>query len=623
MKSVEIPTSSPSPYVEIISQFKGVDLYNPPTNVDKERSPDAPNMIRDVPGKVKKRCGYKTVKSFEGRINAHFRLIGDAEHELIHAGTNLYVDDTLVYTAMEDTRSVAWQFDGKLYILDGKEYLVLQKQASGSGYEVKPVTQVAYVPTISIGRAPSGGGTPYEPINLLQNKWTETFLGTETDKEYQLSFKDLDAAAVTAEKLNSSGGWDTLTEGTHFNVNRTTGKVTFTSAPGKSPVTGMDNVKITASKDRSEYRARINKCRISILYGVNGSADRLFVSGNPDLKNYDWYSQLNDPTYFGDTWYAIIGQDSSAIVGYSIVADKLATHKDNAENGRNVVMRHGTMVDDQAAFPVSTTLQGEGAIAPFSLAYLGTEPLFLTRLGIYAITPQDVSGERYTQSRSFFLDKALIEEPNLTDAYATIYKDFYILAVNSRLYILDGLVKTYERGAPYSTYQYEGYYWTNVPARVLWEDDGHLYFGTSDGKINRFWADGEDPEDYCDNGVPVMAHWDLADFDGRQFYTNKTIRYIAVRLAAATATSVKVQAQIRGLWSTLREVMAAARYFQWTKIEWSKFSWSPDSTPRTIGRKIKVKKVDKTRFRLLNDQNEPFGVYDVALEFRESGRYKR
>ena len=73
---------------------------------------------------------------------------------------------------------------------------VLQKQASGSGYEVKPVTQVAYVPTISIGRAPSGGGTPYEPINLLQNKWTETFLGTETDKEYQLSFKDLDLSLI-------------------------------------------------------------------------------------------------------------------------------------------------------------------------------------------------------------------------------------------------------------------------------------------------------------------------------------------------------------------------------------------------------------------------------------------
>ena len=160
MKTVDIPTSSPSPYVEIISQFKGVDLYNPPTNVDKMRSPDAPNMIRDVPGKIKKRCGYKTVKSFEGRINARFRLIDDTDHELIHAGTNLYVDDTLVYTSMEDTRSVAWQFDGKLYILDGKEYLVLQAQGSGNGYEVKPVAQVAYVPTISISRAPSGGGTP-------------------------------------------------------------------------------------------------------------------------------------------------------------------------------------------------------------------------------------------------------------------------------------------------------------------------------------------------------------------------------------------------------------------------------------------------------------------------------
>lgn len=44
-----------------VSEFRGVDLYNSPTNVSPSRSPSAPNMIRDVPGKVRKRMGYHTV----------------------------------------------------------------------------------------------------------------------------------------------------------------------------------------------------------------------------------------------------------------------------------------------------------------------------------------------------------------------------------------------------------------------------------------------------------------------------------------------------------------------------------------------------------------------------------
>ena len=42
-----------------ITTFKGVDMTNSSPNVDDARSPHAPNMIRDVPGKVRKRMGYK------------------------------------------------------------------------------------------------------------------------------------------------------------------------------------------------------------------------------------------------------------------------------------------------------------------------------------------------------------------------------------------------------------------------------------------------------------------------------------------------------------------------------------------------------------------------------------
>ena len=90
-----------------------------------------------------------------------------------------------------------------------------------------------------------------------------------------------------------------MAENSGFTVNRTAGTVTFTTAPGVSPVAGQDNVKITASHTVEGYADRINKCRIGIQFGVNGATDRLFLSGSPQLINYDWYSGLNDPTYWG------------------------------------------------------------------------------------------------------------------------------------------------------------------------------------------------------------------------------------------------------------------------------------------------------------------------------------
>ena len=97
----------------------------------------------------------------------------------------------------------------------------------------------------------------------------------------------LDATAVKVEVLNSSGVWIEKTLTTDYTVDRTNGIINFTSAPGVSPVTGEDNVRITAYRTVSGYADRIKKCTTGILYGVNGAMDRLFLTGNPDYPNQD------------------------------------------------------------------------------------------------------------------------------------------------------------------------------------------------------------------------------------------------------------------------------------------------------------------------------------------------
>lgn len=633
MARFAVPPQRPRSVLQVDS-FYGVDYTSNPGDVSPGMSPNAPNMIRDVPGKVRKSMGYYRVGQYPGAINGYHRLNQKGTISgFIHAGTALYpvgkeetprqaaeqaAPPAPIYQKMADRRSVSWQFGDRLFILDGADLLV----CDGTG--VCPVQQKAYIPTLTIARAPSGGGREYEPLNLIQPRFTEKFAGTEGDVNYCLTFGGLDADPVQVSLLNGNGGWDMKKEGTDFKVNRASGVITFTKAPGKSPVTGEDNVKITAARTVTGYADRIRRCRFGVRFGINGAADRLFLSGNPDWPNRDWFSGQNDPTYWPDTGYSVLGSDRSAIMGYSIVNNLLAAHKDHNETDRNVVIRRGDLLENRPSFPIVNTLQGPGAAAPFSFAYLGTEPVFLTGLGVYAITPSDISGERYSQNRSYYVNGALCREPGLEEAFALVHKDLYWLCLNGAAYILDGLQKIApSHGEPYSTRQYACFYRTNLPARVLWEQNGILCFGSEKGDVYAFYNDPNALESYSDCGQPIHAIWETPDLSGHRFYHNKSFRSLAVRLSSAVATGLDLYGLRRGIWVHLRSEERRARYFSYRQLVYSKFTYSCDRTNRTLATKIRLKKLDKTRFRFENDHlNEPFGLMAWAAEYVENGTFK-
>ena len=599
-----------------IDNFLGVDFTNHPTNVDLRRSPGAVNMIRDVPGKVRKMMGYEQMAAYSGRINGVHRLAGK-EEALVHAGTRLYRGQTLLYDGVADERSSAWQLGDCLVFLDGKRMLRYD------GAAVVPVDTVAYVPTVSIANSPAGqDGVMYEELNLMQPKYTESFLGTASAVQYQLGFAPLDGAEVKAEVLDAQGSWQPLAEGVHFWVDRSAGVVHFTTAPGEGPLTGEDNVRITAQRTVQGYAERINRCRVCTAYGIGGAPDRLFVSGNPQFGNRDWFSGQNDPTYFGDLGYSVLGSEASAVMGYSIAGGLLATHKDGAEPQRSAILREGRLVDAKPAFPLCGTLPGVGALGRYSFGCLASEPVFFTGLGVFAVTTQDVTGEQCVQNRSFYLDGRLLAEPNLQDAFACVYRDFYFLCLNNKAYILDGLQPMPpERGMPYSTRQYAGFYRENLPARVMWEQDGRLWFGSEGGRLYRFYDDPEELQSYNDDGQPICARWETPDLDGRLFYNKKSFRYLAVRLAAAVATSVRVYALRYGRWSLLWEDWKRPRYLDFGRVIFSKFTFSGDPSPKLLGSRIRVARADKARFAFENrEKNEPFGLFDIALEYHEGGK---
>ena len=652
--------------------FLGADFTSEASNVDDTKSPNVVNMIRSVPGKIRKRMGYQEIVDYEAPIyGVHHLTITDVW--IVHAGTKLYslkaakgkrwvenqtnknhiindtgkyilfltgdVEDTVIYEGMAEHRSVSFQLNQKLVILDGTKIRIYD------GNTVEAIENIAYVPTLTIGKDYTGGGTDYEPLNLLQPGFIEQFYVKESSSDpdynpstictFQLTFGDLDDTAVEAWVLNSSGEWDEKVENTDFTVDRSAGTVTFSTAPGASPIRGEDNVKIQAYRTVPGYASRINHCTIGAMFGVNGAGDRLFVSGNPDQGfdadnnlytyiNCDWWSQAYDPTYFADTWYSKLGSDSSAIMGYSIINNYLAAHKDKNETSQSILIREGDLIDDEPVFKLINTLQGAGAISKYCFAYFATEPVFLTPLGIYAVTAQDITGEKYAQDRSYYLEGKLLKEPHLEESFAYAWKDFYILCVNNNCYILDGLQPMHtDKSRPYATRQYAGFYFTNIPATCMFEIENELYFGSSSGKIYKFFTDDKDITSYNDNGDPISAMWETVDISELRFYKNKTYRYLAVRCMPEIVSSITIEAQKQGLWQQIKRDEITFKYFSFSHVNFSKLTFSTNEKQKVTASKMRIKKVDHIRFRFSNSElNEPLGINDFAVEYVQNSNIK-
>jgi hypothetical protein len=606
---------------ENIETFLGADLSNSSNNVSKNRSPSCPNMIRSEVGKVEQRGGISLVKAYTGQINGVHFLYGATTKKLVHHGTKISLDGetpTELYASANDHISVSAQMGGKLWILDGATFLVYD------GTTIQAVSAIAYIPTIIIARTPTGGGTVLEAVNLLQPKRIEGFAGTAGATVYQLTATSIDAALVTIKKLKVDGTFDTLVETTNFTVNRTLGQITFSVAPGVSPIIGEDNIYITYAKTVAGYADRINKCDVSVIYGMNGARDRLFVAGNPTLPHYDYYSQMNDPTYFGDTSYAVIGQDSSRIMNYSIVNDLLVTHKDNAENDDNTNLRKGQLVDGKVVFVSQGSYQTSGAFAKYSFANLENEPLYVTTdKNISAVTPSNVIGERFSQERSYYITRALEKETNLENSYGYAFDKFYFLACANTIYVLDSLQYSVSNQRPLSYRQYECYYFPNVSARVMWEEDGQLHFGTTDGKIKKFV-----PRLANDEGNAISAWWDTPILDGKSFADKKTFVYVAVRLAVALLTGVRISAYVGGKWNVLKDYTSEANFISFSNATVSlsnaKFSFRTDTSPKTLGSKFKEKNQDKIQFRFENSRlGDTFGLYKILMEYTEGNKYRK
>lgn len=607
--------------VYLYNNFKGVDYAHAPANISPNRSVDGMNMVRSEVGKVTKRTGFEyDSKVWPENINGvHFLQKDDERICLVHCGKNFYLGDEVIYSQGADRKSQAVQMKDKLYILDGDSFMVFD------GQTISCVKDNGYVPLVWINRKPEGGGKAWQQPNILTDKRTEGFISDGESAVYLLSQGYLSDTAVTAKVISDDGTQTVYTESGGITVDRTLGTVSFKNVPPLPRNTAEDNVYITYEKSTGNDSNILDGCRVIAAFGPGGRPDTLFLSGHPDYPGREWYSQSDNPHFFGATDTHLAVSDNSPVEGYSVKGDKLFVHRKGNERGLNLLVRQCSGGDSKYySYPVAGSIQGPAAVGNATFVNMANDCLYLTESGVYAITEKDADAGHCTQLRSLFINRVLLGNISEEKAVAVAFNDFYALALGNDIFLLDTLQKSYEADKEYSSYQYECYHWKIEPQiRLLFIQDGRLCFATDDGKIGRFYTDYDNPESFNDAGNPINAVWQTGEFTAGVSHRNKNIYYLWVVCAVSLRTGVKVSAQIKGIWQDLFSDMTTARYFQWSKIQWSKFTWSADRTPKLIKRFVRMRNVDKTALRLENNNlNEPFGLYEIGFEY-STGTYYR
>lgn len=456
----------------VYSGFRGVDFRGEEINL--VRSPDSLNMWKD----------YKETESIRTRpALAQFESLGEPVYSisffngycLIHSGKKLYgVREGVIkvlYNGLKAAKSDSFIYNNTWYFKDGANYL----QFDGT-----TVTEVVgYVPTTSIARKPSGGGSIYEDVNLLSGKRINTFLADGESTAFALDAQKIDNDFKPVVKVNGAVV-------SNYTVDYTAGKIIFEEAPEAPKTDGQDNVSVEFKKENSGYADKIKKCTLLTVFD-----NRVFFSGNKDYPNMIWHCSLNDPTYCSDLDYYNEGLDPAAVKGMVAGNNVLWVFKEPSQANTTVFYHTPTIDSDYGKiYPNTHSSIAIGCIG--KAINFNDDIVFFSDRGMEGING-DITTEQVIAHRSTLVDRKLTAEPNYKDMVLEEWEGYLFAFVDDKAYLADSRAMfTNENHS-----EYEWWYW-ELGKRVLCArvKDGILYIGTEDGGVYTFTNKTADVESY-------------------------------------------------------------------------------------------------------------------------------
>ena len=441
----------------VYSGFRGVDFRG--DEIHLSRSPDSLNVWKDYKetDSIRTRPGLTLNAEFTEPVYGVFFFNG---FELVHSGTKLYkvVNGvrSQIYTGLNAANSDSFIYNNVWYFKDGKNYL----QYDGS--TVKDVE--GFVPTTSIARKPSGGGTIYQDVNLLSAKRINTFLADGESTEFLLDAKNIDTDFVPVVKVN-----DAVVSGVTFDYAK--GKITFKTAPEAPKTDGQDNVTVEFKKTVSGYADRIKKCTLLQVFD-----NRVFFSGNKDFPNMIWHCSLDDPSYCSDLDYYQEGLDNAAVKGLVAGNNALWVFREPSQSNTTVFYHTPTIDSDYGKiYPSQHSSVTTGCIG--KAINFNDDIVFFSSRGMEGISG-DITTEQVLGHRSSLVDRKMIAEKDYKKMVLAEWEGYLLVFIGNKVYLADSRSAFTNQDHT----EYEWFYWTlekNILCAKV--DNGVLYLGTEDG----------------------------------------------------------------------------------------------------------------------------------------------
>lgn len=453
--------------------FRGVDFRGEEINI--MRSPDSMNVWKDYKetDRIRTRPGMQLHTAFTETV---YGIYFYRDMTIIHSGTKLYKlrdgEKTVLYSGVKAGMSNSFIFEDIWYFKDGKVYLQYD------GTTIKEV--VGYVPTTSIARKPSGGGTTLEDVNMLNGQRINTFLADGGSFDFVLDSRNIDTDFPPIVKVDDV----VVTKG--YTVNYAEGKISFSKAPDAPKTDGRDNVSIEFRKTIQKYRDSILKCNMLQVFD-----NRVFFSGNDEYPNVVWHCSLNDPTYVSDLDYYREGMDGAKIRGLVAGNNALWVFREPSQ-ANTTVFYHTPTLDATYGkiYPSTHSSVTTGCVG--RAINFNDDIVFFSDRGMEGISG-DVTTEQVVAHRSSLIDRKLLGEVDYKNMVLEEWEGYLFIFVGNKVFLADSRTAFTNE----DHVEYEFFYWElekNIVCSQVW--DGVLYLGTGDGVYT-----------LTDNECDVESYW--------------------------------------------------------------------------------------------------------------------
>lgn len=437
--------------------FLGVDFRG--DDISLLRSPDSLNMWKDYKeiDSIRTRPGMRLYYAFDEPVYGVFFYKGI---QIVHSGTKLYkISDGIrneIYDGVSANVSNSFVYENTWYFKDGKNYLQFD------GNTIKEV--VGYVPTTSIARKPSGGGSMLDDVNMLSNRRINSFLADGESTEYFLDTTNIDQSFEPVVKVDGAAV-------SEFTVDYEEGKITFATAPAKPDTDGKDNVFVEFQKTVAGHKERILNCTLLQVFD-----NRVFFSGNPDYPNTVWHCSLNDPGYCSDLDYYDEGLDTAAVKGLVAGNNALWVFREPSDANTTVFYHAPTLDADYGKiYPSQHSSVTTGCVG--KAINFNDDIIFFSERGMEGISG-DITTEQVVAHRSSLVDRKMITEPGYKDMLLEEWEGYLLVIIGSKIYLADS--RTAFTNQDHT--EYEWFYWEmDKKITCAKAKDGILYLGTESG----------------------------------------------------------------------------------------------------------------------------------------------